>query len=151
MVIFLIFNIILFSLTILTLFAILLCFVLKKFKYAGYALHLAFLVVLLTIMIMSWNIIFMNGGFNVNFSATPKFSYDWIIIMALCYMIFFAITHVILVKKMHFQDKNSLISAARYLLPASLTIFYSLATIVFWFSVNCYCNLKIISSLNLYS
>lgn len=149
MLVFLVLSIIFFAISILSLISIIIFLILRRYKICGFLMHASIVVTLLSIMIMSWDIILMNKGFNVDFNVAPKFNYDWIVFASVIYLFIFILVHYILSRKRIFQEKNPWIRILGYVLPAALTAFYSLASIIFWFNVNYFYYLQMISSINM--
>ena len=88
-ILFLLFNVILFSSSLVAIFLLLVFLIMKKYNLVGYILNTMFIAMLVLIMFMSWNIVFMNltyglHPFEVNYYISGN--YDIAIIFFVFYV-----------------------------------------------------------------
>ena len=144
-ILFLLLNVILFALSFVAIFLIVIFLVMKKYNFVGYIVNTLFIAMLVVIMLMSWNIVFMNltyglHPFEVNYYISGN--YDIAIIFFVFYFIFFIGLHLFLNFKLMKKDVNIFSTMFRYLLPVVLIVCYSISTIIFLFSFNYFEYLK---------
>lgn len=112
----------------------------KNFRFSNALLLLLFLHSLVVIMVLSWALILMNGGFDVNFYL--NIDYTWIIAVFVPLFIAIIISDVILQRNIE-QEKNILIAVCRYLLPTFCVLTLTLGTILLYFNCNYFTYLRL--------
>ena len=104
----------------------------KKYKYAIYFEAITFFTALLATMILSWSLIMMNGGFNVNLSLNITFIPLYIIVpIVLGLLIWY---NIILREK---KDNESILAKlGNYFLPplTLVAIFFSTLILIYNFT-----------------
>ncbi len=104
----------------------------KKYKYAIYFEAITFFAALLTVMVLSWSLILMNGDFNVNLGLDITFIPLYIIIpIVLGLLIWF---NLILRDKK--DNQNILSKLGNYFLPplTLVAIFFSTLVLIYNFT-----------------
>ncbi|MBQ9124841.1 MAG: hypothetical protein IJY14_04030 [Acholeplasmatales bacterium] len=103
----------------------------KKYHFANNILPLAFLHILFALMIESWALIIMNGGFDIILDL----NIDYSIVLILIIPIFIFVEIINYQAKKVVYDSGSIIKKVyRYLLPTFMVIAYTIALGVFYFS-----------------
>ncbi len=103
----------------------------KRYDYANQTLRLLFIHSLITIMILSWSLILMNGGFDVNFYL--NIDYTWLLIPFGIFFIVINTIDALLQKKIQTQSSPVYI-VGRFLLPGSIVLIMCACTIILYFS-----------------
>ena len=103
---------------------------LKNYKYAKRFEYLIFVGGLVVAMILSWSLVIMNKGYNINYYITKD--YNWIIILYIAMMIFFIVTNQIERRKSNIK-LHIVESIAKQILPAVNSIIFAFTTFVFYF------------------
>lgn len=102
-----------------------------KYKFANNVLPLVFLHFLFSVMILSWALILMNGGFDIVFSL--KLDYT-ILSFLIIPMLFIVLILDKSVRKKGFVAKNKLAALSRFILPGLTIILFSGLTLIYYFS-----------------
>ncbi len=111
----------------------------KKYNIADKFLFLLFIDGFITIMVLSWMVILMNGGFNVNFHIKGDYSWTFFVFVP-----FFVVVMVLdyFVRKRIEKKESIILLTARYLLPVIVVIAFALATVLLNFNFNYYSYIK---------
>ena len=107
----------------------------KKYSIAEMCEKLLFLFSFFVLMIESWALVLMNGGFNFNFNIGVKIDYLFsllIIIPAICLLSFSSI----MIKKNNNVEFGAIGKLGNYLLLPFTIVGIGMATVVFIFNLN---------------
>lgn len=108
-------------------------FFMKKYNYANWTIRLLFFHSLITIMVLSWALVLMNGGFDVNFYL--NIDYTWLLIPFSIIFIIINTIDALLQKKIEIKQSPPYI-IGRFLLPGSVVLIACLSTLILFF--NCH-------------
>ncbi|MGM9969533.1 MAG: hypothetical protein ACI35S_03950 [Anaeroplasma sp.] len=105
----------------------------KKYEKANIASMIYFLHSLIVVMILSWALILMNGGFNVNFYL--NINYNWLIALFVIFMIGSIVSNY-LIKKNLTPNISITAKISAFLLPLFNIILFIASTTIFFFNCN---------------
>lgn len=106
---------------------------LKNYKFASKFEFMIFIYGLISTMTLSWLLVLMNKGFNINYYLSVD--YTWLIFLFIAALIFFIVTNQIS-RRRYKVDMNLFESLCKAILPAINTILFSVTTVIFYFG--CY-------------
>ncbi len=104
----------------------------KKYPQADKTLVILFLVGMFTIMILSWLLIIMNGGFNINFYINIEFG--WLLFIVVPILLLILLIDYFLRKKIKFYA-NMFGRVARFLLPTISVGLFVMNITIYYFSI----------------
>ena len=105
----------------------------RKYKYSEMLLPTVFLQALVVTMALSWTLILMNGGFDVNFYLNIDYTYLLIILIPI--LIALSVIDIIL-QKITCANMRGFKRAFRYILPGLTILVLAASTLIFYFSIN---------------
>ena len=105
----------------------------KKYKYSEMLLPTIFLQSLVVNMALSWTLILMNGGFDVNFYLNIDYTYLLIILIPI--LIVLSVMDIRL-QRITYTNTRGFKRAFRYILPGLTILIFASATLIFYFSIN---------------
>lgn len=104
----------------------------KKYPHADKTLVTFFLEGMITIMVLSWLLIIMNGGFNINFYINIEFG--WILFIIVPILILVLLIDYYLRKRIKFYV-NLFGKVARFLLPTISVDLFAMNISIYYFSI----------------
>lgn len=105
----------------------------RKYSNCDKMLRLFFIEGMITLMLLSWLLIIMNNGFNINFFLNIDFGY--LLILIIPAFIFIEVIDYLLRKQIKYYY-NTLAIIARFLLPTICIVLFIINLFIYYFSIH---------------
>ena len=105
----------------------------NKYSTSDKMLRMFFIQGMITLMILSWLLIIMNNGFNINFYLNIEFG--WLLIIIIPIFIIIEIIDYFLRKKIKYYY-NTFAIIARFFLPTICIVVFIMNLFIYYFSIH---------------